>query len=82
MQPSQSFPVAQRLTSGGIPVYSELVWQASDTGLYYSVTVTGTPPAFTFSPTPDVAEIRSDFTTVAQLRTTVPTVSQLRTWGI
>lgn len=74
--------IGQRLSAGGIPVYTSAIWQAADTGLYYVVTVTGSPPAFTFTATPDVANIRADFSTVAQLRATVPTVAQLRTWGI
>ena len=57
------------------------VYVATDTGITYTITVAGSPPAFVFTPTPDVADIRAAFASVASLRVKVPTVSALRTYG-
>jgi len=81
LPPSSSYPIAQRLSPGGIPFNSYLILVASDTGLAYRVQIAGSPPAFTFQAIPDVADIRRDFATVALLRATVPSVASLRTWG-
>ncbi len=81
LPPSSSYPIAQRLSPGGIPFNTQLILVAADTGLAYLITVAGSPPAFVFRAIPDVADIRSDFPTVAALRAAVPSVSSLRTWG-
>lgn len=81
LQATSSYPIAQRLSPGGLPFNTELILVATDTGLAYRVTIAGSPPAFVFQGIPDVADIRSDFVSVAALRAAVPTVASLRTWG-
>lgn len=81
LPPSSSYPIAQRLSPGGIPFNTQLILVASDTGLAYRITIAGSPPDFVFQAVPDVADIRSDFATVLALRTAVPTVAALRSWG-
>ena len=55
---------------------------ATDTGITYTITIAGSPPALVFTPTPDVKDIRDDFASVATLRAKVTTVAKLRVYGV
>lgn len=81
LPPSSSYPIAQRLSPSGLPFNTQLILVATDSGIAYRVTITGSPAAFVFTPVPDVADIRGDFATVSALRNAVPSVAALRTWG-
>jgi hypothetical protein len=76
---STSYPVAQRISPGGLPYYTSIILVDTVTGQPWSLTIAG--GVVTLVAIPTVADIRADFATVAAVRTAVPTIAALRVWG-
>lgn len=86
--PASSFglPVGSRLTTAGVTADTELVMVATDTGLLWRASVSGSPPVWGFVAAPSCDDIAGDFPPGAnlgagQLAAAVGSCDQLLSWG-